>query len=654
MNFETKLSVHATETLHKQNAVLFDSNMAFASGIFFLYSMQQMSLIFCQYIKLREGLKIFYTFEQNHFTMKHIYLFIIAAIMVLVVPMKTMGQDLPKHMTEEEKLMWPSWSQNAFFDNSKVVAPPPGPVRAPGEWEELQALCITWTTYQSHLREIVRHAQMECKVIINCSDSNTVKSYLTSGGVPLTSNLVFNVVAFNSVWHRDYGSYGVYQNDVADLFLIDWKYNRPRPYDDVIPLSHATKLGLPIYECSANPYTIIHTGGNLMFDGFGTAMSSQLVVDENSPLTAAQVDARMNQFFGTSRYIKFTVLPYDGIHHIDMHMKLLDEERILLGEYPTGISDGPQIEANLAYLQANYNSVYGTPYKIIRIPMPHSPSNPNNWPSGTAYYRTYTNGVFVNKTFIYPTFYTKFDTTAARIYSEALPGYKIVGINCDPDPISASGAIHCITSNIWVENPLLISHQALQDCDSLGPYRVNALIKHRTGITSAHIYHTSDTTNWSAFSNMTLTDPANNTWTGYIPAYPAGSTVFYYIEGSATSGKTQVRPITAPDGWWKFNISVIAGSVQELPSAQIHMQSPFPNPARAITCVPIESNVSFSCHVGLYDINGRLIETLHDGMIHPGKTNVFFNAMDMSAGVYYVRMSGEFGQQTQKVVVYGY
>jgi len=31
MNFESKLSVHATETLHKQNLVLFDLNNAFCS-----------------------------------------------------------------------------------------------------------------------------------------------------------------------------------------------------------------------------------------------------------------------------------------------------------------------------------------------------------------------------------------------------------------------------------------------------------------------------------------------------------------------------------------------------------------------------------------------------------------------------------------------
>jgi hypothetical protein len=30
-----------------------------------------------------------------------------------------------------------------------------------------------------------------------------------------------------------------------------------------------------------------------------------------------------------------------------MHMRVIDEETIVIGEYPEGVSDGPQIEANI-------------------------------------------------------------------------------------------------------------------------------------------------------------------------------------------------------------------------------------------------------------------------------------------------------------------
>ena len=87
---------------------------------------------------------------------------------------------------------------------------------------------------------------------------------------------------------------------------------------------------------------------------------------------------------------------------------------------------------------------------------------------------TYTNSVFVNNTILLPTYYEEYDTTAISIYEEALPGYNVIGIDCN-QIISASGAIHCITHSVGVEDPLLISHQPLDDTeDTVNPTRWRA------------------------------------------------------------------------------------------------------------------------------------------------------------------------------------
>src|SRR6185369_6851486 len=202
-----------------------------------------------------------------------------------------------------------------------------------------------------------------------CSDSNAVISYLNSNAVPLI-NIHYLVVPYNSIWCRDYGPWNIYTNDVDSLALIDWIYNRPRPKDDTVPSGIMRYTGLPMYEMTTSPFDLVHTGGNFMVDGFGTAFSSKLILKENQTKTEAQIDTTMKKFMGIQRYIKMDTLPYDEIHHIDMHMKLLDEETILMAEYPPGISDGPQIEANLNYVVSNFNSVFGTPYKVVRIPSP--------------------------------------------------------------------------------------------------------------------------------------------------------------------------------------------------------------------------------------------------------------------------------------------
>src|SRR5205823_6317275 len=118
-------------------------------------------------------------------------------------------------------------------------------------------------------------------------------------------------------------------------------------------------------------------------------------------------------------------------------------------------------------------------------------------------YWTYTNSVFVNKTVILPMYSQQYDTTAIRIYQEALPGYTITGINCT-GIITALGAIHCITKEVAARDPLLISHQPHDDTyDVVNPYQIDARIQHRSGISAAEIYYRTDT--MLPYSSVTMT-----------------------------------------------------------------------------------------------------------------------------------------------------
>lgn len=569
--------------------------------------------------------------------------FLITIIVFWYSILSIWAQNLPKEMTEEEKAMMSTY---VFPKGKGITTPPTFTPRAMGEWEEIEALLITWTSYPSVLAQIVDAAQEECTVLIACSDSNSVKNSLTSYGVPLY-NVDFIQVPYNSVWIRDYGAYTIYENEVGNNALVDWIYNRPRPDDDVMPIHHAAWAGLDLYEMTTSPWDIKATGGNFMVDGFGTAMSSELILDENPGHNQAEIDTIMKKFLGINRYILFPTLPYDGIHHIDMHMKFLDEETILVGEYPNGISDGPQIEANLAWLQSNYMSMFGTPYRIIRIPMP-SNYNGTMWPSDGAYYRTYTNGVFVNNTYIYPSYYEKYDTTAYRIYKEALPGYNLVPINCDPDPISASGAIHCITNSIGAQNPLLISHQRLNDPQTtVGDYQVDAYIKHESGIASATVYYKTSLT--GSYQSVAMTNTGGNMWTGFIPAQNSGDSVYYYIHAQAVNGKEQTRPMPAPDGYWSFRVDLSAGITEDTTPAT--MMDVYPNPASYITCIPVNCSSEFIGSLQLLDAGGRLVKIIHNGKFPAGKSNYFFNALNLESGIYFIKLVTDEDVQVQKVVV---
>jgi len=455
------------------------------------------------------------------------------------------SQDLPHWMTDEELVVWKNYTApvNPLFSD-----PPTSPVRGMAEWEELQGIIITWTSFQSILRQIVDYAQEEGKVFIICGDSNSVKSYLQAGGVPLY-NLEFLITSFNSIWVRDYGPWTAYTNDIDTLNIIDWIYNRPRPLDDVTPVFFAYYIDAPIYQTTTPPYDLIHTGGNLMVDGHSTAFSSKLILNENPGKTEAQIDEIMNKFLGINRYVKMNNLPYDEIHHIDMHMKLLDEETLLVGQYPAGVADGPQIEANLQYVINNFQTCFGRPFKVVRIPMP--PEGGQYPPQGD--YRTYTNSMIINKTVIIPTYEYQYDTTAFRIYKEVMPGYNIVGINSN-QIIPSLGAIHCIVKEVGVFDPIWISHAKLDPfVEATDSIQIKSMIKTKSGVASASVFWTADTS--LGFNSSAMQFVSGDTAIGYIPSQADSTEIFYYISATSNSGRTVTKPVVAPDGAYKFLVA---------------------------------------------------------------------------------------------------
>lgn len=432
-----------------------------------------------------------------------------------------------------------------------IPIPPPGEVRTMAEWEEIQALIIAWRGQTTILTEIVRNVVKECKILIITTSPATVTTTLENAGIALDSVEFVNTPS-NTIWVRDYGPWAVYQNDVDSLMLVDWIYNRPRQNDDQSPTGVANHLNLPIYEATTAPTDWIHTGGNHLPDGMGTVFSSNLVLNENPGKTEAQIDSIAKVFLGVNKYIKLPTLPYDGIHHLDMHMRIIDEETIFFGEYPEGESDGPQIESNIAYIRNEHATPFGNEYNILRLPMP--PDGNNRYPQQGGNYRTYTNSVFVNKTILVPTYEERYDTTALRIYRENLPGYNVVGINCN-SIIPSLGAIHCITKAVGTRNPLLINHPRLRDSnDETLEYPVVATIKHRDGIANVDLYYRlAGDTSYQQMP-MVLVDTIASSWAALIPPQVAGSEIHYYIHATANSGKQQVRPIVAPEGYFKFRV----------------------------------------------------------------------------------------------------
>jgi agmatine deiminase len=551
--------------------------------------------------------------------------------------------QLPKGFTDAEKEIIADYQ----FAKYTMTPPPSVPVRAAAEWEEIEYLVITWeNNYDGILTQIVAAGVQECKVVITTQNPNAVTNTLTSAGIDLT-NVIFMDRNWDSIWIRDYAGNTIYENEVGDRALTDWIYNRPRPNDDTVPFGHAMLLEIPLYVTDTAPNDLVNTGGNYMSDGLGNAFASELILEENEPgnpynvsaKTEAQIDQIMEDYMGIQNYIKMPALPYDVINHIDMHMKLIDEQTLVVSRYPEGVADGPQIEANIQEVLDNEVSAFGSPYKINWIDAP--PSTSGTYPDNGGYYRTYTNAVFVNKTILVPTYRPNVDNPALAQWRDLMPGYNVVGIDVDnsgENLIASLGAIHCITHSIGVADPLWIVHQAIPSAQENTSLTIEASIKHNSGIANASVFYRDLGTSTYQEAPMSLT--SNDIWSSDITVQTTN--IEYYIWAQAISGKTLTRPIVAPEGYWTIQVGELGATGFDLQT----ITGPFPNPASKSVSFKFK-DVEGTLKVTITNILGQ--ELYNKQVTQPNGT-LTLQLQDSWRGALFATFTGQFGSTTKKII----
>ena len=293
--------------------------------------------------------------------------------------------------------------------------------------------------YPVILKEIVRYAQDETNVFIICSDSAS-KNYLTVSGVPQTR--IQYIVALNPIWDcRDYGPWNIYSDDVDSLSFDrldiqsstserrycsfrDWKTHRSSMYQTTV-----AQMILFIPE------------EILWRTDLGTGFSSNLIVDENPGHSIAEIDTIMSQFMGVTVTLKWIRFLYDGIHHIDMHMKLLDEETILWenilpGCWRTGYRS--QSANCTQHLQFSFRDALQSRSYTHASRCERTISKCRRWLQNLC-------ECCICKQDCYSSTYAQqYDTTALRIWEKQCRVARVVGIDCN-SIIPSLGAIHCIT-----------------------------------------------------------------------------------------------------------------------------------------------------------------------------------------------------------------
>ncbi len=550
-------------------------------------------------------------------------------------------------------------NDDLFLPKQDIITEPPSfSVRSMAEWEELEAIAVTWDLDYSYgkkkvIADIISYAKEEVQVLIFCSGKSfsnvvgRVKLDLQDLGFSDFNNLIFNEIDFDErVWIRDFGAHTIYKNDVESRFLIDWLYpSQFENADEKVSSSMSSFYQTDLFATTTAPYDLRFDGGNLLTDGLGMAITSSHIYDDNI-YDESTIDSIMKEFLGFENFIKLQKLPYDEIHHVDMHMRLLDEETILVGEFPEGVADGPQIEENLDYLLSNFKTSFGTDFKIHRIPMPADKNgqyaNENGSCSnlGTGCYYTYTNAFFINELILVPTYFDgkDMDEVALNYWQELMPGYKIVGINCS-DIIKEFGAIHCVTKEIGVAEPLRIIHKKLETSCENEPIKIEARLQHKSDIKAAQIFFS---VNGASFQSVDMNRKISDNWEVELPAFSVGTKISYYINATANNGKTINRPMVGERGAWKFEVDCTSVSTQNRFSSNEF--EVYPNPTKE--SFQIKTNLTSKPRVSIFDYSGKAIRSLTE---YDFQSKI--NTSNLSNGIYLVKIDFDENSIYKKLII---
>ncbi len=545
-------------------------------------------------------------------------------------------------------------SNQTLFKKDIVTTPPNQPVRLMAEWEELEAIAVTYDLRFSEAKKkliasIIQHAKEEVQVYIYCGGqsfrpSGRVRLELESRGIDSVNLQFFDSNFDQRIWIRDFGPQTAYLNTVNQRVLLDWIYEDDFPKADrEVSKSLGSFYQTDVYSTMVRPYDFKFDGGNLQTDGMGMAITSSHIFEDN-PHDDSTIDWIANEFMGVEEFIKLKKLPHDGIHHVDMHIKMIDEETLLIGEFPFGKGDYQQLETNINFLTENFKTSFGTDFKIHRIPMPADlngqyPDETGDCSElGTGCYYTYTNALFVNKLILVPTYFgnNATDQAALQIWRDLMPGYKIIGIDCS-EIIQEYGAIHCVTKEIGVERPLRIVHKKIEKaCPDETEYLISTKVDHLSGIESVSVFYTDD----SSFEELELTQNSEGDWEGAIPAFAENTEVRYYIEATANNGKTIARPIVGEKGAWQFKVDCGLTSSNNI--SRKGGISISPNPATDL--VNIESNISRKGNLKIINQLGQVVKSQKVSL--PNQLNI----SHLENGIYKVVLESERGMFYQRLV----
>jgi len=431
------------------------------------------------------------------------------------------------------------------------------------EWEPALGAIVGYPFGQPY--SLLQDLSEDAHLYVIVTESNQLSAHiaLQDNSVNM-SNVRYINAPTNSNWVRDYAPWTIFDEELS-MHLVDFYYNRPRPLDNAIPATLADHLELLLYDLQLN-----HTGGNVMTDGMGKAMSTELVVLENGDLTEAQINQRFSDILGISDYQIYTDPTGTYIDHIDCWAKLLDVDKVLIRRVPVGHAQYNAIEASVAQWESQTSS-YGTPYRIFRV------DTPNDEP--------YANSFIMNGNIYVPQMGTANDAAALAVYQTAMPGFTVRGYSYGT--YQSTDALHCRVNTIFDDQMIAVRHTPINDLTSYQEYTLTVEIDHHNPLDAETSFIAWSTSSSGPWQQSSLSHASGNTYSASVTSPAHLQSVYYWIQASDTTGRITTLPLSADLDPFVADVTVVNPDLPNWtpvsysnPPATIHAQiNLFGNPA---------------------------------------------------------------------------
>jgi hypothetical protein len=146
---------------------------------------------------------------------------------------------------------------------------------------------------------------------------------------------------------------------------------------------------------------------------------------------------------------------------------------------------------------------------------------------------------------------------------------------------------------------------------------------------------------------MNLDNSDEDVWSAAIPNQENGSHIHYYIEAIANSGKTVVRPLPAPEGYFSFSIEEMNTSVTDLEFTSLRLNTIYPNPSNSISFIEVDALGIEEIKISLVNLLGERNSLIYQGTTRPGTNTYKFDLDDIPAGTYWIELNSDKIQTSQ-------